>query len=59
MYYKHGNFDNSQSMHMYRDTLYYKDSTNLSAGNFDLQSEDWAAEGWEVKYTADKVDRIS
>ena len=53
----HISFDEKQSMHEYNHTLYYEDGANLSAGDFDLYTEEWAKEGWYVKYTKEQVDR--
>lgn len=54
----HRNFDSNQSMHEYGYNLYYEDGANLSAngGLKFLMQEDWAKDGWYVKYTKDQID---
>jgi len=53
----HEYFDSKQSMHMYKNTLYYEDGANLS------HQMDWIANqkifqsSWSVKYKSHLVDK--
>lgn len=53
----HEYFDDNQSMHSYNNDLYYEDGANLTIGSgLDfIKREEWAKNGWSVKYTKDKV----
>lgn len=52
----HKNFDSSQSMHEYHYTLYYEDGANVSHDLEWLKDQDWAKDGWYVKYSKEQVD---
>jgi len=55
----HKNFDREQSMHEYNYNLYYEDGANLTSTGFieTLGREDWAKNGWYVKYPKEKVNK--
>jgi hypothetical protein len=55
----HNYFDNKQSMHSYKGDLYYEDGANLTVGDgFDyLNREEWAKDGWYIKFPVEKVDQ--
>jgi hypothetical protein len=50
-------FDSKQSMHSYRDILYYEDGACLLHHLDFISSQNWAKDGWYIKYTQDKVDK--
>lgn len=52
----HKNFDENQSMHEYNNNMYYEDGANLTSGNFDLSNENWAKDGWFIKYNKNEID---
>ena len=53
----HRNFDSSQSMHEHNCTMYYEDGANLTNHLDWLENEEWAKDGWYVKFTKDQVDQ--
>jgi hypothetical protein len=55
----HKYFDTKQSMHEYNYNLYYEDGANLTSngGMEFLEKEDWAKDGWYIKYPKEKVDK--
>jgi hypothetical protein len=53
----HRNFDSSQSMHEYKTDLYYEDGANLTHHLDWLENEEWAKDGWYIKYNKDQVDK--
>lgn len=52
----HINFDSTQSMHMYKNSLYYEDGANLTSSIFDIFDEEWAKDGWRIKFENKQVD---
>ena len=52
----HINFSSYESMHMYKGKLFYEDGADLTTSNFKLENEDWAKDGWRIKFSKDKVD---
>ena len=46
-------------MHEYNYSLYYEDGANLTANGFidKLAYENWAKDGWYIKYSNKKVDK--
>lgn len=55
----HKCFDSKQSMHDYKGNLYYEDGANLTGGDGleYISKEEWAKDGWYIKYPADRVDQ--
>ena len=53
----HTNFSSDQSMHEYNNTLYYEDGANLTHHLGYIASQEWAKDGWYIKYKASKVNR--
>lgn len=55
----HNNFSSNESMHEYKGNLYYEDGADLTTNGFIdiLTYEEWAKEGWFVKYSKEKVDK--
>lgn len=52
----HKSFDAKQSMHEYKGILYYEDGAVLTHHLDWLSNQDWAKEGWYVKYTNNLLD---
>jgi len=52
----HNSFDFKQSMHYYDGSFYYEDGVNLTPHLEWLESQEWAKDGWYVKYMAILVD---
>ena len=54
----HNSFDSEQSMHMWKNSLYYEDGANLTATGFTEDLPKFLEEGWYVKFYPDKVDTV-
>ena len=52
----HRTFGADQSLHYYSGKYYYEDGAGFVSADF-LESQDWAREGWCIKYAADRIDR--
>jgi len=48
----HSSFDQSQSMHYFNGEFYYEDGACLTGHIAWMESQEWAQQGWYVKYTA-------
>lgn len=53
----HRNFDSSQSMHEYQYSLYYEDGANVSHDLGWIENQEWAKDGWFIKYSKEQVDK--
>lgn len=54
----HTYFDEKQSMHEFKYELFYEDGANLTinGGIEFLEQQEWAKEGWYIKFPKEKVD---
>jgi len=52
----HPSFDHTQSMHYFRDSYYYEDGAILMRHMDWFESQEWAKDGWYIKYEASRVD---
>jgi hypothetical protein len=53
----HTSFDNEQSMHEYRGVLYYEDGAILTNHVDWIDNQDWAKEGWYIKYNKELINK--
>ena len=57
---KHELFDDMQSMHMYKNHLYYEDGPDLTANElgFNIYTEEFAnrPNSWSIKYSPEEID---
>jgi len=53
----HEYFCKNQSMHMYKNTLYYEDGADLTNHMDNMTKSDWFKDGWEVKYNSSEVNQ--